>query len=85
MNKDLTLRNAVEAEAGWNLLLLSPDEADVSNEFQVQSYVFCLAPTGLECSVHGSSCSSFGHHQTIPLNVQFALRSGEKGQDRAAT
>lgn len=79
MNKHSALRNAVEAKAELHLLLLSPNKADVSNEFQVQSYVFCLAPSGLKCSVQGSSCSSFGHYQTITLNVQFALRSGKKG------
>lgn len=73
----------MEAEAERNLLLLlSPDEADVSNEFQVQSDVFCVAPAGLKRCVHGSSRSSSGHHHTITLDVQFALRSGEKTGQR---
>lgn len=78
MNKNSTLRNSVETKAEWHLLLLSPNKTHVSNEFQIQSYVFCLALTGLKCSVHGSSGSSCGHHQTIALNVQFALGSGKR-------
>lgn len=60
------------------LLLLSPDKAHISDEFQVQSDVFCLAPAGLKRSVHGSSYSSFGHNQAVALHVQYTLRSRNK-------
>lgn len=72
---------AMKAEAEWPLLLLlllSPNKADVSNEFQVQSNVFSLARTRLKSGEPGSSRCSSGHHQTIPLNIQFTFRRGKK-------
>lgn len=55
------------------MFLRSPNKAKVSDKFEVQPYVFGLAPTGLECRVLGSSGSSFCHHQTFTLSIQVAL------------
>ena len=58
---------------------LSPDEAQVCDEFKVQPYVFGLALFGLKCRVEGASVSSFYHHQTITLRIQVTLeREGLK-------
>lgn len=60
------------------MFLLSPDKAHVSDEFEVQSYVFGLAFTGLKLREPGASGSSFGHHYTIAFNIQITLEGGEK-------
>lgn len=51
----------------------SPDKAHISDEFEVQPYVFGLALTGLKRRVHGASRSSFCHQQTITINIQVTL------------
>lgn len=55
------------------MFLFSPNETHVSDEFEVQPYVFGLAFTGLKRRVQRTSRSSSCHHQTLTLNIQLTL------------
>lgn len=62
------------------MFLLSPHQAQVSDEFEVQPDVLELAHTGFEHRVEGASMSSFRHHHTIALGIQVTLEGEQMGK-----